>query len=414
MTSTYTALMCVYTAAHLPPLYQGYIRSAGSTGQQVYEELVSLRCVPLYIELNPRPTATTTTQSAYSSATTYQHFFSNNDDDDMDISSVISSSRYHAPVVKSASRPDMSDNDALVFNVDTQPAHRGLSLNAVKDICRRLHHPRNLKIINGENLVGLHDYFMENCNSLVTLEGLVDFRNISKIGHSFMYGCTSLKKLNTTSVSDNHGGGGGMRNVETIGTSFMRNCARLEKVDLNALFGGGAKLVSIGKDFMSDCVDLRSVTMPASLTNITVISSNFMMRCRGLESLSLKNLVNVVTIESGFLSECGFVGHVELDGLVHLSNIGASFMSDCIQLASLFIHRDAAAARETGGSGNSSLKELQGETTTATTEEEEGEIVDVAPDFLACTTALTAERFYTDIPCLKAQVGTRRMVREYQ
>ena len=205
-----TSLMAVYIAAQLPAAYQCFIRSAGSAGQHVFEELVSQNGLALFVKLGPCENAEAECDVEWGEPDQTPAFsaqpitFQNSAYDGTN----------HVPISKAVLRPDLGREDRVVVNVNTVPPYRSLSLNAVKDICRRLLHPKHLVVQNANGLEVIGNNFMENCSSLVTLS-LLGVEDVLQVGYSFLFGCTHLQALTVDS---------GMPHLKVIGGSFLRSC----------------------------------------------------------------------------------------------------------------------------------------------------------------------------------------------
>jgi len=77
------------------------------------------------------------------------------------------------------------------------------------------------------------------------------------VGSGFLYGCSSLKKVDLS----------GLSNVQFVGNDFLYGCSSLKDVDLSAL----SNVREIGDCFLYGCPSLTRVIMPASRPQCLVV-----------------------------------------------------------------------------------------------------------------------------------------------
>ena len=75
---------------------------------------------------------------------------------------------------------------------------------------------------------------------------------MQKVGDAFLSGCSSLKEVNISPLS----------NVQEVGGGFLFGCSSLKEVDLRSL----CKVQKVGDHFLGGCSSLATVIMPGSPT----------------------------------------------------------------------------------------------------------------------------------------------------
>ena len=384
-----TPLMCLQAAKLLPvELHWAFLRSAGSIGARIFDEMASLQLLPIYGEMRR-----------------------NVDDDDInDMGLVLRSIPLSQQGVDSVEDGEVEGltvvysplatigKDVCVFSVRVLrlqwcpsnfeiPTHQLSNHNLLTDVhlanfehitcigncfmescsnlktvdlsalcnvrtigmsflsdCRELAH---INLPPLKNLVSISHYFMSGCESLQKLD-VSPLASVEEIGSLFLHGCTALSFMDLSPLTAVKYLGGGMLdeciNITSIhlprsawavnrdvGASFLAHTERLVSIDLSALSG-----TTVVRDlFLAHCMRLQTtVDLLAPLRNVTAIGDHFMAHCSGITSLHVKPLSKVITIGRSFLEGCS--GLSELDGLehlVHVTRVGMRFLFKCTSLS---------------------------------------------------------------------------------
>jgi hypothetical protein len=180
--------------------------------------------------------------------------------------------------------------------------------------------------LNGSNrFTAIPNRFMKSCFNMETLTLPNAFLSITSIGANFCGSCTALRTLDLAPL----------RNTSTIGDDFMK-VSGLLWLDLSPL----VNVRQIGANFLGHCYKLSSIDL-TPLAHITAIPDGFLCRCRSLEMLDLSPLCQLESIGSSVLIDCSSLVHVDMSSLPRLRSIGAYFLNGCSLLPELAIPRPA-------------------------------------------------------------------------
>ena len=106
----------------------------------------------------------------------------------------------------------------------------------------------------------------------------------------FLYGNDKLTKLSLPLV---------IPSLQEVPSYFLQGCYALTEVDLGSL----SAMHTINIHFMFSCCKLASIDL-TPLQNVTVIEAMFLAGCKGLRSIDLSPLANVRVLHHGFLDRC--------------------------------------------------------------------------------------------------------------
>ena len=112
--------------------------------------------------------------------------------------------------------------------------------------------------------------------------------NIQKVGHSFLSGGDSLKKVDLS----------GLCNVEML-NDFLYQCLSLEEIDLSPL----SNVQKVGGGFLSGCSSLKKVDL-SGLRNLQEMGHNFFRDCFSLKEIDFSALCNVQVVGWPTLNGC--------------------------------------------------------------------------------------------------------------
>jgi hypothetical protein len=119
-------------------------------------------------------------------------------------------------------------------------------------------------------------------------------------------------------------------NIKYISDSFLINCKNLLSINLKELI----KLESIGRNFMAFCSNLSSIEV-LGLINLESIGDSFLNYCKNLPTIIFGILPKLVSIGKGFMNGCSKLSSINLSGLINLKSFDAGFMNRCSVLPSI-------------------------------------------------------------------------------
>ena len=203
-------------------------------------------------------------------------------------------------------------------------------------------------VLNGSRMtmMGVGGSFLIGCTLLKAID-LTPLSNVTVIQNAFMKGCSSLTALDLTPLF----------NVAEIKGSFLEGCRSLVSLDMSPLI----RLRLIGPSFLRYCMGLQqppllphpyrvdhhapkdhfstssttSTTIAPRFSEITQINDAFLAFCSKLTSLDLTPLANVTTVKGAFLQGCTGLTELDLSPLSRLTVIEGMFLSGCSGLKSL-------------------------------------------------------------------------------
>jgi len=202
--------------------------------------------------------------------------------------------------------------------------------------------------VNHLHLIGevgkIENKFLQGCTGLKSLD-LSGLSNVKFIGENFLYGCTGLTSLDFSPFSKvTHFDEDFLRNctslttlnfspfinVTHIGGYFLSGCTSLTDLDLSPL----SQVADIEDGFLSDCASLTTLDF-SPLSNVKIIRYYFLSGCTNLTELDFSPLSNLQTIEDFFLFGCTNLTELDFSPLSNVKIIGNSFLSGCAALTSL-------------------------------------------------------------------------------
>ena len=176
------------------------------------------------------------------------------------------------------------------------------------------------------HLETIGDNFMNAATGLkhITMSKLT---KLEKIGSHFMDGCKNLQTVHLCPEST----------IQDVGFGFLQHCPQLSKFDVTPL----RKMTRLPPYFMAGCSKLVEMDLPP-LTSITITttvgscafksSTNYKML---INSIDLAPLSNVTTISTQFLMRCEALVHLDFSPMVRVEVIGECFLCGCIRLKSV-------------------------------------------------------------------------------
>ena len=337
-----TPLLVVFIAAVLPPHQQGYLRSAGSVGEEVYEEIWAQQQLSAYVEcytsLCDGPQTKGTCRHAPIVLPISAHAIESFDD----VNVLVVSHRHldggsgisiNAPITSIDIGPVRRLKYLGNPNANTLSFRGSSSLGApppMSSVSRQNQQPTALSGYGWRQLLSIEfcdvDHvqeltdgtFLGNFNYLSSID-LSPFRSITKVGNYFLAGCCSLTSIDLAPLNS----------VVTVGNCFMRNCTSLASIDLSPM----STLTNIGTYFMDGCASLSAIDISSLGYNTSV--GGFLRGCTALPAIDLSPLSNISTIGDDFLSGCISLTEIDLAPLRNVTVIKSSFMSGCISLAAI-------------------------------------------------------------------------------
>ena len=145
---------------------------------------------------------------------------------------------------------------------------------------------------------------------------------VTRIGHNFLEGCTSLTSIDLS----------GLIHVTKIGDCFLFGCIALRTLDLTPL----SRVTQIETCFLNSCSALRTLDL-TPLSNITYISNCFLYGCCALRALDLTPLRHVTQIGDCFLYECSALCSLDITPLSRVTQLDDCFLEGCTSLKSIYI-----------------------------------------------------------------------------
>ena len=384
MTESVTALMCVPVMSLLPVPLQAIMRSASTVGANVFDELVALRRVDLYAEVDNFPNecedggTTSTTSHLWKTINAPLSTQVSNVDSTVDALACISSRKYvsrfrkisfqylqhhhddahtsnHAMFLNGSFAEGNAHLESIIINCDWGQAGRMYQRRPMVDKfiygCPKLHTVVIEDEINGFRSIGTN--FLALCPLLsnVNLDGL---SHITRIESDFMLNCVNIQELDITVL---------MRRVTSIHARFMRGCLKLRKLKMGADNNNddgvtnrattttsttqyekkGACLEDIGDDFLGGCTNLSTLTLPP-MTNVTMIGNYYLRNCSSLTEMNIigkdesgDGLKCLLHIGFGFMVGCSNLKRLTLRGLTSITGIPSAFMQGCSRLQHLHL-----------------------------------------------------------------------------
>ena len=182
----------------------------------------------------------------------------------------------------------------------------------------------------------------------MNLRGLV---NVTRIGDSFLDGCSELKAPDLAPLAG----------VTAIGGWFLCSCSSLTAIDLAPL----SRLTIVPLRFLSRCYSLQSLDC-RTLRSVTIIQMGFLQSCMGLQELDVSSFTSVTRIEEGFLDNCpalrildlSALRRLDLSAMTHVTKRDSNYLLHDHQLESLVRPETgelATAAIDTARVGGASL-----------------------------------------------------------
>ena len=360
MMMMFNTLMCMDVAVLLSPLHQGMLRSAGQMGVDVFEELVAIGRVPIYVE-------TSVLEVGVHAPIVPHVSLSDSDDEasrdafDGDIDNSIMS--------KNCWTSTNSNTTAVVVSLTAMRVLRWVdggidALRGVRTgnlVHRYQHYSGTSATDDGGDAVGVEsdeyisedmdplmatsielcgfegftkvlNNFLVNANAISTLD-ITPLRFVTTIGDDFLFDCNSLTTIDLAPLGE----------VSSIGSSFMGQCSSLIMLDTTPLL---KSLTNIGSGFLGDCCSLRDIDV-TGLGNLSEIPPDFLSCCSALKSIDLAPLGGSLSvIGDRFMMKCSSILAVDLAPLTQLKLIGNMFMSMCSALTT-FGNPDTASVRNT-------------------------------------------------------------------
>ncbi len=188
----------------------------------------------------------------------------------------------------------------------------------------------NIIIPTSVTLIG--DYAFSGCSSLINMNIP---NSVTSIGHNAFSYCRSLINMNIPN------------SVTSIGNQAFYNCTSLESITIpNSVksigyyaFSGCSSLINMNipnsvtsiRDYAFNyCTSLKSITIPSSVTSIGDYAFYY---CTSLESISIPN--SVTSIGGSAFSDCHFLSSITLSN--SLTSISSYIFRDCSNLKSITI-----------------------------------------------------------------------------
>ena len=176
-----------------------------------------------------------------------------------------------------------------------------------------------IEITGCDDVSTIQNAFFSDIVSIKTVD-LSPLRSVTTIGDSFLRNCRNLQVLDLSP----------MVSVVTIGNHFLRSCWALCRVDLTSL--SSTNLTSVGYHCLSECRELNVVEM-GGLGKFQKAGEYFMFRCKKLTSITLPTYTKEhCHVEDRLLCGCKGLSHIDLQPLANISSIGSYFMGGCISL----------------------------------------------------------------------------------
>ena len=319
--------MCASVAAMLEADSQCYIRSAGSRGVAIYEEIVASGAIAvcattddgIHLPLHLPPI-----DLAYKDRTngSYSHL------------ERITVAFFHAPLC----RMGLSIDDFRGYSfssIQHISDHTVTSVGAYQPSSDTVDPPgsnmcaSHLELIGFEEVVSIHNCFGASFTNLVKLD-VTPFQNVQVIGDRFCSECPALVSINL----------GVLRSLTCIGDNFLSDCSALEAVNLDSF----SDVTYIGAFFMCDCTSLAHLDL-TGLRSVTTLLEGFLSRCRSLRTIDVSPLGHLDVINDCFLYGCTSLTSIDTRGLTNLHTIGYGFMGRCTALTSIDLSTLASVER---------------------------------------------------------------------
>lgn len=234
-------------------------------------------------------------------------------------------------------------------------------INCVNDV-QSHHRYVIMKSWSDEDVTAVDHIMTEIFASPSNLELVIDFEENKRVFHEF---CSThfAAKFGANNCIEHVSIIG--KNLTAIGFSFLSYCRNIKTVTLPHTItemGGGIfehcnslthfhipnNVKEIDEFFMCACYNLKSIKIPNSMTSI---NNDFMIKCTSLTSIYIPNSVN--KIGNGAFTNCSKLASITLPSSV--TSIGDFFMQNCTALTSLDVPSSVTQIRNSFLVGCTSL-----------------------------------------------------------
>lgn len=246
-------LMCTHIAEFLYPRHYAYIRCGGTTGENMYTEMVRRDAVPYRLEGEGGESAPTRDPSLTPPR-------------GMQMKCVIRRRSKYTPRQQEWS---FRNADVLVV-LEELYVEEVMSL-AQKICCKSL-------AFKGSPVSHLPSAFLYGNDKLTKLS-LPPISGLKVVPPYFLQGCYALTEVDL----------GSLMGVDTVDIHFMYSCVKLTSIDLTPL----QNVTTIEPMFLAACIGLRSLDL-SPLSSVRVLHHGFLERCKGLVVLDLSPIRDVL------------------------------------------------------------------------------------------------------------------------
>ena len=164
--------------------------------------------------------------------------------------------------------------------------------------------------------------------------------NLTTIGDSAFYNCTSLEKIVIPAT------------VTSIGKNAFRGCTALKTVIIQ---GNAESMLEIGEFAFSGCTALKTVTIQGNAESTLAIGNYAFHKCTSLDSINLTNRVKAIG-DSAF-ENCTALKTINIPGTVE--KISYAVFENCTNLQTITINQGVASVYDRAFYNCTNLTEIK-------------------------------------------------------
>ena len=319
-------IMLLDVCSRLQPCHHAFIRSAGTTGYQLYRELIDAgRYVDVYGEVVV-VTATTTVSSSSSSSQQQREGVVTVDEDEgyLDDSSCLCLSEEgyeYVPILNlncPAISTDVPSSETPHTTTTTiLPSTATFTVVISERACNHMHDG-----VGSGSSVLTQPIHTKHAVRFVFDDDSSRQSSQHSLSANTYYKCLTVTSMDLSTFSS----------ISAIGINFLSNCSKLTSLDMSEM----RCISSIGSEFLSNATSLTSILLPPALLN-TRVGRNFLVGCSKLTSIDVTPLGNIEYMGAGFMGRSGLQS-IDLSPLSN-TTFGEAILYECLSLVSITFPR---------------------------------------------------------------------------